>query len=401
MPPRSYLPARVPTHRPVTPRTHSLSTPHQLPRLSPHPIAPSPSIPIASSQFAFLRLSFSTLPPRAYPSLSPLFALAQLSNARESQAFAKKSRLSRIEHSPALEMIRSSEVEQLPFVTTSNSARETRERRLEKEKAWREFKGGREALARRRERGRAWNGQAVSEWGTDEVTCASGGGGAAAAVSAPRKGSEAGSGAPLPERIPVEADARSPTSRPVLQSRTNAHALAVGKAVLSAQAARQGRLTRALATGQRLHAREVAAWDAERRTYERERRSGSLIVLASALVATGALAWRWGETRSTPAAHSTSLEQWRKKWEMRESEAARAAAASEDGSGMPLAGNGGDMTAVQYTCHEDGCGQRKFATDADFMGHYRATHPVLVEHLYPAPEATSTSRPKSKSWFWA
>lgn len=41
---------------------------------------------------------------------SPLFALGALSNARETQHLAKESRLSRVEHSPNLQLIQSSEV---------------------------------------------------------------------------------------------------------------------------------------------------------------------------------------------------------------------------------------------------------------------------------------------------
>lgn len=50
---------------------------------------------------------------RTQQSSSPLFHLAALSNARESRYFKKASKLSQVEHSPALQLIRSSEVE--PF----------------------------------------------------------------------------------------------------------------------------------------------------------------------------------------------------------------------------------------------------------------------------------------------
>lgn len=65
-------------------------------------------------------------------SSSPLFHLAALSNSRESSHFRKVSKLSQVEHSPALQLIRSSEVE--PFgAPKSIKSDEERKRVLQKE----------------------------------------------------------------------------------------------------------------------------------------------------------------------------------------------------------------------------------------------------------------------------
>lgn len=57
--------------------------------------------------------------------ISPLFALQALANSRETQHFSKVSRLSRVEHSPNLEIIRSSEVD--PFQRRAPPPPDTRQ----------------------------------------------------------------------------------------------------------------------------------------------------------------------------------------------------------------------------------------------------------------------------------
>ncbi|KAK0258560.1 hypothetical protein LTS09_006819 [Friedmanniomyces endolithicus] len=56
--------------------------------------------------------TFSTTPPRP---ASILFALNALSNSRETQHFAKLSHLPRTEHSPPLNLIKTSEVDAYPL----------------------------------------------------------------------------------------------------------------------------------------------------------------------------------------------------------------------------------------------------------------------------------------------
>src|ERR1700743_2673466 len=51
------------------------------------------------------------------PRASVLFALGALSNSRETQHFNKLSRLSRVEHSPPLKLIKTSEVDPSPLPT--------------------------------------------------------------------------------------------------------------------------------------------------------------------------------------------------------------------------------------------------------------------------------------------
>lgn len=59
--------------------------------------------------------SIRRTPPRRHASTSVLFALSALSNSRETQHFNKLSHLPRIEHSPPLKLIKSSEVDPFPL----------------------------------------------------------------------------------------------------------------------------------------------------------------------------------------------------------------------------------------------------------------------------------------------
>lgn len=68
-----------------------------------------------SAQIASLRTFSTTSTNRA----SPLFALSALSNRNETAHFAQISRLNRVNHSPALELIQESEVK--PFTKTDSS----------------------------------------------------------------------------------------------------------------------------------------------------------------------------------------------------------------------------------------------------------------------------------------
>ncbi|KAK5107973.1 hypothetical protein LTR62_000518 [Meristemomyces frigidus] len=72
------------------------------------------SSPLSTLSTSTLRRSFSTTP---LPRASVLFALHALSNSRETQHFNKISRLSRIEHSPPLKLIQTSEINPYPLPT--------------------------------------------------------------------------------------------------------------------------------------------------------------------------------------------------------------------------------------------------------------------------------------------
>jgi len=73
-------------------------------------LPPALRVPVASTG----RRLFSTSPTRP---ASPLFMLSALSNSRETQHFNKLSRLSRVEHSPSLKLIQTSEVDPYPLPT--------------------------------------------------------------------------------------------------------------------------------------------------------------------------------------------------------------------------------------------------------------------------------------------
>lgn len=72
-------------------------------------------LPVELRRRAIQSCAAITIPQRRRGSSSPLFALHALSNARETQHLNKLSGLSRVEHSPALESIKRSEVD--PFVS--------------------------------------------------------------------------------------------------------------------------------------------------------------------------------------------------------------------------------------------------------------------------------------------
>nr|OQO18691.1 hypothetical protein B0A51_14564 [Rachicladosporium sp. CCFEE 5018] len=72
---------------------------------------------LRSATLTSLRRSLSSLPrtSRRHASTNPFFALSSLSNSRETQHFNKITKLSRIEHSPTLKLIQSSEVDPFPL----------------------------------------------------------------------------------------------------------------------------------------------------------------------------------------------------------------------------------------------------------------------------------------------
>jgi hypothetical protein len=175
---------------------------------------------------------------------SPLFALGALANSRESQFFRQVSKLSPVEHSPPLELIRSSEVK--PF----------------------------NPFPRRHHPPPPAPGLATIR------------------IRRPQEG----------------ITSSAPRVSTTIFGPTDTQAISIGRTILVGHARRVARLERSLRQADKRYERERAAWVKENRRLAADNKSASVITLVAIAVATGLATWKFYPSKDLGAlgAHAST-----------------------------------------------------------------------------------------------